>query len=229
MYRESEIKLEFDLLSNGVDSFRNVEICLEKYEDADESFSVFHFKDAIIYLDHAVEILFKYILSDEQPYQIYKDPNKAKILIEKMIDRLEVKREKWREGKDAFITQKTPYNSIYDLEWREDEERLLYTIGSHCAVKKVTKLEGKSLREETVRSIEKVREIRNNVAHSSFKVNKEEVLVIIKHLMIDLETYFTENIPGFKEKLKWQRIIFTKKDREDHEKNRILYMQDEFE
>src|SRR5690625_3067488 len=108
--------MNFDLLNNGADSFNNVDQCIKKYEKADERFSSYYIKDAIIYLDHAIEILFKYILSKEDKYGIYIEPEKAKKKIEELKEELECKRNDWKEGKHPFIAQKSPFINIYDLD-----------------------------------------------------------------------------------------------------------------
>jgi len=51
--------LEFTLLNNGTDSLKKTKASIEKFEELHREHSYHHLKDAIIFINHGVEILLK--------------------------------------------------------------------------------------------------------------------------------------------------------------------------
>lgn len=65
--------MEFTLLDNGLDSLKKTGDSLERFKDLHRQNSYHLIKDAIIYLNHGIEILLKYILTTHNESLIFKD------------------------------------------------------------------------------------------------------------------------------------------------------------
>lgn len=57
--------MEFTLLDNGTDSLKKAKESIENFEELHKTHGYHNLKDAIIFLNHGIEILLKYILSKE--------------------------------------------------------------------------------------------------------------------------------------------------------------------
>ncbi|MFT0803256.1 hypothetical protein VSK91_19645 [Bacillus swezeyi] len=75
--------MKFSLLDNAVDSLRSTYISLETLSELIEGHD-HHIKDAILSLNHANELLFKYLLKKHSEYLVFKDLNSYMKAKEKM-------------------------------------------------------------------------------------------------------------------------------------------------
>ncbi|MED4508401.1 hypothetical protein [Bacillus licheniformis] len=66
--------MKFSLLDNAVDSLRSTFISLGKITELIDG-QDHHIKDAILSLNHANELLFKYLLKKDREYLVFKDLN----------------------------------------------------------------------------------------------------------------------------------------------------------
>jgi hypothetical protein len=76
--------MRYTLLENGVDSLKGAYLCLGKLSELKEGIEC-NVKDAVLNLNHAVEILFKLILKQENEYLVFTDLDKYLKAKEKMI------------------------------------------------------------------------------------------------------------------------------------------------
>lgn len=67
--------MEYSLLENGIDSLKKAKTNIEEYEKYHKGSSYDFLKDAIIFLNHGIEILLKYILSKQNESLIFTDIN----------------------------------------------------------------------------------------------------------------------------------------------------------
>ncbi|WP_339304453.1 hypothetical protein NST33_18230 [Paenibacillus sp. FSL L8-0435] len=77
--------MKYGLLENGIDSLKQAYTCIEKLEAGLHEGVEHNLKDAILSLNHAIEILFKMILKNEKEYLIFSDIGKYMIAKNQMI------------------------------------------------------------------------------------------------------------------------------------------------
>ncbi|KZE65103.1 hypothetical protein AV545_04055 [Paenibacillus jamilae] len=68
--------MKYGLLENGIDSLKQAYTCIEKLDVGLHEGTEHNLKDAILSLNHAIEILFKMILKNEKEYLIFSDIGK---------------------------------------------------------------------------------------------------------------------------------------------------------
>lgn len=67
--------MEYSLLENGIDSLKKAKTNIEGFEKYHKESSYHFLKDVIIFLNHGIEILLKYILSKQNESLIFTDIN----------------------------------------------------------------------------------------------------------------------------------------------------------
>ena len=171
--------MKLNFLNSGIDSLKKGFENLNKYETIRFSNSsktikekrFFHLKDAILFIQHGIEILFKSILNQHSEYLIFSqiDSNEKKALIQK----------KERSLNSVFETDLK--NKIHTVTFLESIERL--KIIPSVQISKT--LEKRLIELESYRNI---------IMHSEPYLNETQINTTLDGLSDDLDVFFMHNI-----------------------------------
>lgn len=147
--------MQFNLLTNGIDSLRASYDCLSKLDDLTEG-AEHNIKDAIMYLNHANEILFKLILKNQKEYLMFEDISA------------------YMNAKEAMIQQ----GKSNVLEVKPN----LRTVSFSTALKRIQFLCDISISPKYKGALIYLNELRNKIMHFEIEVNVDEVYVLTEKL-----------------------------------------------
>jgi hypothetical protein len=149
--------MKFNLLTNGIDSLRACYECLEKLDNL--AYGVEHnVKDAIMYLNHANEILFKLVLKNQKEYLMFEDISL------------------YMKAKDAMLQQNK--STVLDINPR------LKTVNFSEAIKRIEFLCDIEISRRFKGALEYLNQNRNKLMHFEIELQEEEVWVLIEKLKI---------------------------------------------
>lgn len=148
--------MKYGLLENGIDSLKQAHNCIEKLDAGLQEGVEHNLKDAILSLNHAIEILFKMILREEKEYLIFNDIGIYMKAKKQMID----------NGKQNV------FETTYDLKTvtlYECVRRLEFL----CDIKVPDVLKG---------AIDDFNKTRNQLMHYGLELSQKEVNLKIRNL-----------------------------------------------
>ncbi|OJT57571.1 hypothetical protein [Bacillus licheniformis] len=147
--------MKFSLLDNAVDSLRSTFISLGKITELIDG-QVHHIKDAILSLNHANELLFKYLLKKDREYLVFKDLNSYMKAKEDM---------KKRDKKNIFEVAPN-----------------LQTVGFSEAIKRLELLCDIEVPEKLKKSLMYLNKKRNEIMHYELNLHEGELLTLVSSL-----------------------------------------------
>lgn len=154
--------MKFTLLDNGADSLRSAYENLEILKDIADG-GEHRLKDAVIFLNHGVELLLKYILKQRSPA----------LMFEKIDPYLKAKQD-LKKSKDG---QKT----VFDMD------KNLRTVSLLEALKRIEYLCDIDIPEKFYNTILYVNKIRNNFMHYEVELDDKETETLVTNLQVCYE------------------------------------------
>jgi hypothetical protein len=183
--------MKFTLLDNGADSLKGAYSSLEKFENLHEG-TDHNLKDAVIYLNHGLEILFKLILKKSSPALMFTDIKayqKAKIDMKK------------KNAKNVFEVDST-----------------LRTVTLEDALKRVELLCDIDISDSLKGAIYYINKIRNQLMHYEVELKAEELNELIIKLKVCYEEaveFLSAHIEDLEEKIEESRFEYTREEYEN--------------
>lgn len=200
--------MEFSLIDNGTDSLKKAKVSIEKFEELHENYAYHHLKDAIIFLNHGIEILLKYILSKRNESLIFTD---LKLYIE--AKKQLKKNPDYKEGFGIHL-EKSKQN-VFDVSIRKLKGKKLTTITLLEALERVEFLCDITPTEDFKNAIFLINNYRNHLTHHSINLTKkdeEKLIQTLKALYGYTLDFFEEHISGLMQKVDSQRFELTVKE-----------------
>ncbi len=198
--------MEFTLLDNGTDSLKKAKISIEKFEELHKEHSYHHLKDAVIFLNHGIEILLKYILSKSNESLIFKDI-KVYMLAKEQLKHMKPK----EKGFGIYLERNKP--TVFDVPEDKLKNKRLETVSLREALDRVELLCNIEINPEFRNSIFLINNYRNELTHHSIKLttaDEEQLIKVLKTLYENVLDFFEPHIPGIMEKVDKQRFEVTK-------------------
>ena len=165
--------MKISLIENGLDSLQKGLAHLKAYDELNDSgakdaarFSTL--KDAILCIQHGVEILFKYLLKNNNEILLFSEVN------------LKLK-EAFRNRRDGQIKELFEAEGLHTVTFRESIER----VNDICGIAVEDRLKRKLL---------KVEGWRNSIIHSAVVLDEHEVSHVLPNIMADLDSFFGKAI-----------------------------------
>lgn len=149
--------MKFNLLTNGIDSLRASFECLEKIENLAQGVE-HNLKDAIMYLNHANEILFKLVLKNQKDYLMFEDISL------------------YMKAKEAMLQQKK--STVFDINPK------LKTVNFSEAIKRLEYLCDIEISRKFKGSLEYLNQNRNKLMHFEIELQEEDVWILVEKLKI---------------------------------------------
>lgn len=183
--------MEFSLLDNGHDSLKKAKFSIEKYEELIKEHSYPYFKDAIIFLNHGIEILFKYMLSQRNESLIFSDVQiylAAKKELKKM-----------PKGKTGFGFLVDKDLTVFDVPPKKINDKKLKTITIIEALDRIEYFCDIEIKKEFRSAVFTVNRYRNDLTHHSINLTSEEETKAVKTIKVLFDIvldFFEEHIPG---------------------------------
>lgn len=197
--------MEFTLLDNGTDSLKKAKESIEQFETLYREHSYHHLKDAIIFLNHGIEILFKYILSKRNESLIFTDLKvymDAKKYLKDMPPKV--------KGFGVYLDRNKP--TVFDVPTKKIGNKKLTTITLKEALERVEFLCDIEIPEYFRNAIYVINEYRNDLSHHSIKLtytDEEKLITVLKSLYDNTLDFFEKHIPGIMEKIDAERFELT--------------------
>lgn len=161
--------MKITLIENGLDSLQkgyaalnDYEILKDKENNDKDRFS--KLKDAILSIQHGIEILFKYLLRENNEILLFSEVN-AKL------------REAYKKRKNNEITELFELDGVHTVSFKESIDR-------------VSDLCGFEVSEKLKKRLLKVEKWRNRLTHSALVLNEHEVSSVLLELMPSLDDFF---------------------------------------
>lgn len=197
--------MEFTLLDNGIDSLKKTQLSIQRFNELHRENSYHLLKDAIIYLNHGIEILLKHILTEQHESLIFKD---LKLYIEarKQLKHMPPK----EKGFGIYLEKSKP--TVFDADLGN---KRLDTITLIEALDRVEILCDAEITKDIRGSILLINKYRNHITHHSIKLNRDEEQKVIKEmkmLYVNILSFFEYHIPGVHERLEEERFEVTKEE-----------------
>lgn len=214
--------MEFTLLDNGIDSLKKTQDSIIRFNELHRPNSYHLLKDAIIYLNHGIEILLKYILSNRNESLIFKDIRlymKAK----EQIRHLPIK----EKGFGTYLEKNKP--TVFDVPKDKLQNKILETITLKEAVERIEFLCDIEITKEFGDSIYLINKYRNDITHHSIKLTSEEEDKLIKELRIlyvNIVGFFDEHITGIHEEINSYRFEVTEAEMIEWQQNMAEFNQE---
>jgi hypothetical protein len=165
--------MKISLIDNGLDSLRKAYSSLKEYEDlreaeAEEAQRFFKLKDAILSMQHGIEILLKFLLSSRNEILLFSEINQ----------KLRTAYAKRRAG---------------DIEHLYDNDDV-HTVTFREAIDRVNDICGLHVPEKLRKDLLKVEKWRNSITHAAILQNEQEVSGVLSRLMPQLDDFFSPTI-----------------------------------
>ncbi|WKA59952.1 hypothetical protein QWY16_07550 [Planococcus shenhongbingii] len=183
--------MEFTLLDNGQDSLKKAKYNIEKYEELVREHSYPYLKDSIIFLNHGIEMLLKYILTNRNEFLIFSDVE-LYLAAKKALKELPKSK-----GEFGFRLEKE--KTIFDVPKKKLNGKNLFTITLLEALDRVEYVCDVDIKPEVKSSINLINKYRNSLTHHSINLTDEEedhLISVLKTLFNNVINFFEEHIPG---------------------------------
>jgi len=165
--------MKITLIENGLDSLSKAYSFLERYEKEKESHAnketrFFILKDAILSMQHGVEILFKHILKNNNEILLYSS----------VTDKL----------RDAFKKRRAKeINELFEVDG-------IHTVTFRESIDRVADILGIEITEKFKNNLFKVEKWRNSIIHSGVVLNENEVSSVLAKFFDQLDEFFCSTI-----------------------------------
>lgn len=177
--------MHFSLKENGADSLKGTSKNIDKLDELQDG-KDHVLKDAVIFLNHGIEILFKVMLSERSPAL--------------MFDNLK----EYQKAKETL--KKTDKNDVFEINPN------LKTITLNEALARIEYLCDIDIESEMKAAIYELNKIRNQLMHFSLTLEEGEVENLINKLKFCYSTvcdFFEEHIEGIDELIDKARYEYT--------------------
>ena len=161
--------MKISLIDNGLDSLTKGYNFLKIYEELKEAgtadlarFSVL--KDAVLSIQHGIEILFKYLLKEKNEILLFSEVN-SKL------------KQAYRRRKDGEIAELYEAEGVHTVSFRESLERVNDILGMEVS-------------EKLIKIVLKIEKWRNGIIHSAVLLNEDEVSSVLFEAMSRLDEFF---------------------------------------
>lgn len=214
--------MEFTLLDNGIDSLKKTQDSLARFKDLYRPNSYHLIKDAIIYLNHGIEILLKYILSSRNESLIFKDI-KHYMKAKEQLKHLPPK----EKGFGTYLEK--DMLTVFDVPKDKLPNKALETITLREALDRVELLCDIEITEEFRNSIYLINKYRNDITHHSIKLTseKEEKLINeLRILCVNIVGFFEVHIPGINEEIFSSRFEVTEEEMREWQQDMAEFNQE---
>ena len=214
--------MEFTLLENGTDSLRKAKDSIEKFEESHGDHGYHHLKDAIIFLNHGIEILLKYILSERNESLIFSDIKlylEAKKELKHMPSKV--------KGFGIHLDKYKP--TVFDVPIKKIGNKRLETISLKVALDRVEFLCDINVPEDFRTGTFLLNNYRNDLTHHSINLTPEDeskLITVLKSLYGNTLDFFEEHVPGIMGKIDAERFELTKAEYEDMQREMQEYYQE---
>ncbi|MCY8187680.1 hypothetical protein MOC46_08345 [Bacillus spizizenii] len=212
--------MEYSLLENGIDSLKKAKINIVEFVEFEKYYkgSSYHFlKDAIIFLNHGIEILLKYILSKQNESLIFTDINLY----------MEAKERLKNESKG----KKNPFEfnnkrNVFDVELGNgnNKKKQLYTINLNEAIKRIKFLLDIDISKDVETAIILINDYRNHITHHSIildepSVNElvEKIKFLYRHILDFFQKHITER--NVMKEVDAERYLYTQQEWEQYQRD----------
>ncbi|NRG36645.1 hypothetical protein [Bacillus subtilis] len=208
--------MEYSLLENGIDSLKKAKVNIKEFEKYPEELSYHFLKDAIIFLNHGIEILLKYILSERHESLIFTDINLYMDAKEKL------KNESKSKRKPFGINYKL---NVFDVELgNNNKKKSLHTINLKETIKRIKLLLDIDISKDVDSAIILINNYRNHITHHSISLDDENVKELVeklKFLYSHILYFFQEHIKetNIVSKVDAERYLLTKKEWEEYQRD----------
>lgn len=177
--------MRINLLNNGLDSLKKGFDYLKKYEERYfledvNNDRMYYLKDAIIFIHHGIEILFKEALFRENELLIFTEIDKSL--------------------KNAYIERRQQ-----NLDSLFEANQKLNTVSFRESMDRVQKICGFVLNDVLRRKLDNIEKYRNKITHSEITLDEIEVNNTFEGLIEELDVFFLQaigdeysNIRGYK-------------------------------
>ena len=203
--------MEFTLLDNGADSLKKAKQSIEQFESLQRKHSYHHLKDAIIFLNHGVEILLKHILSKRNESLIFTD---LKIYMDakKYLKGMPPK----EKGFGIHLDRNKP--TVFDVPTSKIGNKKLTTVNLRDALERVEHLCDINISEEFRNAVFVVNEYRNDLTHHSIKLSaadEDKLITVLKTLYDNTLDFFEQHIHGVMQEIDAKRFELTQAEWEE--------------
>ncbi|UQZ76838.1 hypothetical protein C2I17_21095 [Niallia circulans] len=185
--------MRFTLLDNGADSLKGAYDSLKAFDNLYEGTGTDHnLKDAVIYLNHGLEILLKLILKNHSPSLMFSDIKAYQKAKEKM--------------------KKAGKNNVFEVD------STLHTVTLEEALKRVELLCDIEIPESLQAAIYYINKIRNQLMHFEVNLNSDELDELVKKLKVCYEEsveFLSIHIEYLEESIVLSRFEYTREDYEN--------------
>ncbi|PEL13215.1 hypothetical protein [Bacillus sp. AFS017336] len=203
--------MEFTLLENGTDSLRKAKDSIEKFEELHRDHGYHHLKDAIIFLNHGIEILLKYILSQRNESLIFTDL-KVYLDAKKQLKHMPSK----VKGFGTFLDKYKP--TVFDVPPSKIGNKRMETISLKVALERVEFLCDIYVPDDFKNGTFLLNDYRNDLTHHSINLTPDDehkFITILKSLYDNTLDFFEKHIPGTMGKIDAERFELTKAEYEE--------------
>lgn len=165
--------MKISLIENGLDSLRKGYSSLNKYNnllinEAKDAQRYSALKDAVLSIQHGVEILFKYLLLQENEILLYSEINQKL-------------KNAYKKKRDGEISELFESDGVHTVTYKESIER-------------VTDICGIPIEDKLKRKLLQIEKWRNSITHSAILLDEQEVSSILSNIMPDLDLFFGPQI-----------------------------------
>lgn len=182
----------FSLMGNGTDSIKKAHDCFEKMDQLVKGVD-HHLKDAVIFLNHGIEILLKVMLEEKNSFLMFND-----------IDKYQKAKEKMKKENKKDIFEVNP--ELKTVTLIEALRRLEYL----CDVEIDNKMK---------LAILEINETRNKLMHSNLLLNERELnklIIELKSCYNAIDDFFNKHIESYNSHITEARFEFTKEEEREH-------------
>jgi hypothetical protein len=183
--------IKMSLLENGVDSLKSSYLIMEKISGLQEGIN-HNIKDAVISLNHGIEILFKLVLKEIHEYLVFSDLDNYMLARKKMLS----------ENK----------NNVFEAK------PSLKTITLNEAIRRARYLCDIEVKDDLEIVINYLNKKRNEFMHYEINLCEEEMTELISKLKVGYELsvqFFGIHIEGLEELIRGARYEITVEDYSD--------------
>lgn len=212
--------MEYSLLENGIDSLKKAKTNIEEFSKYYNETSYHFLKDAVIFLNHGIEILLKYILSKKNESLIFTD--------------IELYMEAKERLKNEMKSEKKPFDfnnkrSVFDVKLGNgNKKKQLYTINLNEAIKRIKLLIDIDISEDVEKAISLINDYRNHITHHSIILDQQSVNELVKKidfLFSYILDFFNEHITEINVVMEVdaQRFLFTSQEMSQLKRDLLAY------
>ena len=207
--------MEFSLFDNGVDSLKKANDSIKRFEELHQEYAYHHLKDSIIFLNHAIEILFKYMLSNRHEVLLFEDDKKYFAAKEQLFNE--------RKGfapfnpGEGFGNNQNLLYSVFDVA----KGKGLHTITLMEAMNRVQYVCEVPVSEDFRGAIEYIKDYRNKIMHHSIKVERLEMDKLISEIKFTYQiavNFFESHIPGTMKLIDQEMFELTQQEYEENQR-----------